>query len=256
VANDRILLIEKEKTMTTTLLRTTPLVTQLNTEWATVASRLVDCGADGCRTGADLLAAIRQSSGAEQDALLHTLLMLGRDGNTRADRVVLQALIPAAQRIAQRVRGLEYMDRSDRAGYAVGAAWESIRTYRLHLKDRVMANLTMNMLHFLTPKPTANERLIAARTVTVSDELLETVSATSAPEPTPEVELANVLAWAIDTRVLTRAEVELLIRASLGDQTHAVIAAEMGMRIEGLRSRLTRIRKRLATAAQNEFLAA
>jgi DNA-binding CsgD family transcriptional regulator len=232
------------------------LVTQLNFEWVAVRDRLVDCGVHGSRSGAELLTAIRQSDGPEQDTLLHALLMRGRDGNAQADRVVLQALIPAAQRIAQRVSGLEYLNRADRAGYAVGAAWESIRTYRLYLRDRVMANLTMNMLHLLTPKPTANERLIAARTVTVSDEFLETVPATWTREPTPEVELADVLAWAVNTRVLNRAEVDLLIRTALGDRTHAAIAAGMGLSVEGLRSRLTRIRKRLATAARTEFLAA
>jgi DNA-directed RNA polymerase specialized sigma24 family protein len=242
--------------MSTTFQRTPSLVTQLNREWASIAGRGIDCGRTGWRSGADLLAAIRQSNGPEQDALLHALLSRGRDGDAAAERVVLQVLIPAAQRMAQRVRGLEDLDRADRAGDAIGAAWESIRTYRLHLGERVMANLTMNMLRFLTPKPTANERLIAARTITVSDEFLEIVSAAWTPQPTPEVELANILAWAVDTRVLTRGEVALLVRAALGEQTHAVIAAELGLSLEGLRSRLTRIRKRLATAAQTEFVAA
>ena len=242
--------------MTAAIVRTTPLVTQLNTEWATLAGRAVDCGAHGRRSGAELLEAIRQSNGAEQDVVLHALLVLGRDGNGNAERVVLQALLPAAQRIAQRVRGLDHLDRSDRAGYAVGAAWESIRTYRLHLRDRVMANLTMNILRLLAPKPAANDRLVAARTITVSDEFLEIASASHAPEPSPEVELANVLAWALQTGVLTRRENDLLTYAALGDQTHSAIAQQMGVSVEGLRSRLTRIRKRLATAARNDYLAA
>ena len=204
----------------------------------------------------DFESMIRASRGADQDALLHTLLRLGHDGSTTADRVVLQALVPAAQRIAQRVRSLEDLDRADRAGCAMGAAWESIRTYQLHLQERVMANLTMNLLRFLSPKPTANERLIAARTITVSDEFLETVATAWMPERTPEVQLANLLTWAIDTRVLTRDEVALLVRATLGKQDHATIAADMGLSREGRHSRLTRIRKRLAAAAQTEFLAA
>ena len=204
----------------------------------------------------DFESMIRASRGADQDALLHTLLRLGHDGSTTADRVVLQALVPAAQRIAQRVRSLDDLDRADRPGYAMGAAWESIRTYRLHLQERVMANLTMNLLRFLSPKPTENERLIAARTITVSDEFLETVATAWMPEPAPEVQLANLLTWAVDTRVLTRDEVALLVRATLGKQDHATIAADMGLSREGLHSRLTRIRKRLAAAAQTEFLAA
>jgi DNA-directed RNA polymerase specialized sigma24 family protein len=206
-------------------------------------------------SGAELLATIRQSAGRQQDELLHRLLLLGHDGNAAADRVVLQALIPAAQRIVQRVRGLDHLDRVERADYSVGAAWESIRTYRLHLRERVMANLTMNTLRLLTPEPTANERAIAARTITVPDNVLESVPWDS-PEPAPEVELANVLTWAVDNRILTAHEAALLIHAALGSDSHAAIAEQLGLSVEGLRSRLTRIRKRLSTAAQAEFLAA
>jgi hypothetical protein len=242
--------------MSMTSLRAPSLVTQLNREWTMIESRTIDCGTTGRHSGTHLLATIRQTSGGEQDAILHLLLMLGRDGNAGAERVVLQALIPAAQRIVQRVRGLDDLERADRAGYAIGAAWESIRTYRMHLQKKVMANLTMNMLRFLTPQASANERLVAARTITVSDEVLETVSASWDPEPTPDAELANVLAWAVGRHVLEPAEVVLLIRASLGEQAHAAIAAEMGLSVEGLRSRLTRIRRRLSTAARTEYLAA
>jgi DNA-directed RNA polymerase specialized sigma24 family protein len=242
--------------LSTICLRAPSLITQLNGEWATVGSRTIDCGTTGLHSGAELLATIRQTSGGEQDAILHRLLRLGRDGNAAAERVLLQALIPAAQRIAQRVRGLDDLERADRAGYAIGAAWESIRTYRMHLEARVMANLTMNMLRYLAPKPSANERLIAARTFAVPDEVLETVTAAWTSEPTPEAELANVLAWAVGQHVLDRAEVALLIKASLGEQSHAAIAAEIGLSLEGLRSRLTRIRRRLSTAAQTEYRAA
>jgi DNA-directed RNA polymerase specialized sigma24 family protein len=242
--------------MSITSLKAPSLISHLNREWATLAGRTIDCGTAGWHSGTELLATIRQASGCEQDAILHRLLRLGRDGNAAAERVLLQALIPAAQRIVQRVRGLEDIERADRPGYAIGAAWESIRTYRMHLEARVMANLTMNMLRLLAPEPSANERLIAARTITVTDQFLETVTAAWTPEPTPEAELANVLAWAVGRHVLDREEVALLIKASLGEQTHAAIAAEIGLSLEGLRSRLTRIRRRLSAAAQTEYLVA
>ena len=57
--------------MTTTFARTTPLVTRLNSEWATVAGRIIDCGVYGRRSGADLLAEIRNNNGAEQLSLIH-----------------------------------------------------------------------------------------------------------------------------------------------------------------------------------------
>ena len=55
---------------------------------------------------------------------------------------------------------------------------------------------------------------------------------------------------------MIKEEPMLLVRATLEEQDHTTIAADMGLSREGLRSRLTRIRKRLAAAAQMEFMAA
>lgn len=241
--------------MTPTASRTTPLVTKLNSDWDAFSIRTLQFGPLGFCEPSTLLTGIRSTSGsAAQDEVLYTLLCLARDGHTAAERVLLQALIPAARRMAHRVRSLDDFDRADRVGYAIGAAWESIRTYRLHLHARVMANLTMNMLRILTPEPTANDRLIASRTTPVSDDFLEEVSGAWSPEPSPETELANLFTWAIDTNVLTRDEVALLSRVALGDETHEMIAADLGMARDGLRTKVKRIRKRLSTAVQYQLV--
>jgi len=240
--------------MTTSSTRPTPLMTRLNNDWASIADREDDYGTLGTRAGGELLAQIRTTSGEAQDRVLYELVCLTHAGHSAAERVLVQALVPAAQRMANRVRTLDDFDRSDRVGYAIGAAWESIKQYKRHLHRRVMANLTMNMLGILAPDKTANDRIIADNTIAVSSDILEAEAGTwEAPEAPAEVMLARLFTWASDFGILTRDEIALLSRAALGDDTHATIAAELGVTVACLRKRVDRIRGRLAAAAREQF---
>lgn len=242
--------------MTVTARRTTPLITQMNSEWAEIADRSHEFGSLGFRTPGELLSEIEASTGSAQDELLYELLCLARDGHAAAERTVLQALIPATRRMAHRVRGLEDFERTDRIGYAIGVAWESIRAFRLHLHNRVMANLTMTMLGLLTPDRWGVNQRIAASTITVDDETLERAAGVCSLDFTPAGELAELFTWAVNTNVVTPAEVSLLSRVALGDEEPAAIAADLDLTREGLRSKVKRIRKRLTTAVQYNYSAA
>jgi hypothetical protein len=226
--------------MNNTANRTTPLVTKLNVEWDTVlAARISSYGSLGECAGGALLEDARSASGAEQDEILYALLCLSHDGHRAAERLLVQLLVPAARRMAHRVRSLDEFDRTDRVGLAITAAWESIRSYRLHLRRRVMANLTMGMLSILAPTATANDRVIGQRTQSVTDDVLERVAGVwEEPAPTPDAELANLFTWAVDTNVITSAEVAVLSRACLGEETHDVIARDLGITVAGFRTRL------------------
>lgn len=213
-------------------------------------------GERGAYTGQGMLELARELIDDARDALLHDLLRLAHDGDQTAERVLLQLLIPAARSMAHRVHALDELNRNDRVDIAIGAAWESIRRYKLHLRARVMANLTMGTLSVIAPKPTANDRLIADRTNYVTDEMLEHVAgAWSEPEPSPESELANLLTWAVDTHVVSTDEVALLGRAYLDEESHAAIAADLGITAEGVRKRLSRVRTRIGIAARTNYAA-
>ncbi|WP_435740101.1 hypothetical protein [Clavibacter nebraskensis] len=242
--------------MTATASHITPLITKLNIEWDTdLGARISDYGSLGAQRGDVLLEKVRTTTGTGQDELLHALLCLTREEHRAAERLLVQALVPAARRMAHRVRALDELDRTDRVGFALGAAWESIRTYKLHLNRRVMANLTMGMLSILAPATTANDRIIASHTHPVGDDVLEHVAgAWEDPGESPDAQLANLFAWAVDTNVITSSEVALLSRACLGDESHLVIAADLKITVDGLRTRLKRIRKRLRIAANAAYL--
>ncbi|MFB8386501.1 hypothetical protein ACFC3F_05080 [Microbacterium sp. NPDC055910] len=238
--------------MSITSTRPAPLMTRLNSEWTTqIAAKEYEFGSLGFHTAGALLEQIRTTKGAAQDALLYELVTLAHQGDRTAERVVLQSLIPAAQRMAHRVRSLDDFDRHDRVGYAIGAAWESIQKYKLHLHARVMANLTMNMLGILAPEKTANDRLIADKTAPMAADVLEIeAGAWQEPERTPEEQLANLFTWALDIKLVTTDELALLSRTALSDEKHADIASELGLSTACLRKRADRIRARIATAVQ------
>lgn len=238
--------------MSITSTRPAPLMTRLNTEWTKlIAEKEHQFGSLGTATSAAILEKIRTSRNAAQDCVLYELVTLAHAGDRNAERVLLQALIPAAQRMAHRVRSLDDFDRHDRVGYAIGAAWESIKRYKLHLRARVMANLTMNMLGILAPEKSANDRIIADHTTPVATDVLEAeAGAWVAPEPTAEERLAELFTWALDTNLVTTAEIALLSRTALSDEKHAAIAADLGITVACLRKRADRIRARIAGAAK------
>lgn len=241
--------------MSITSTRPAPLMTRLNSEWNTqIAAKEYDFGSLGFHTAAAMLEQIRACRGAAQDKILYELVTLAHRGDRNAERVVLQVLIPAAQRMAHRVRSLDDFDRHDRVSYAIGAAWESIQKYKLHLHARVMANLTMNMLGILSPEKSANDRLIADKTAPMADDILEIEAGVwQQPRRTPEEHLANLFTWALDIKLVTTSELALLSRTALSDEKHADIAADLGITTACLRKRADRIRARIADAVREEL---
>ncbi|WP_036282111.1 RNA polymerase sigma factor [Microbacterium sp. CH12i] len=232
-----------------------PLMTRLNLEWASShADREHHFGQLGMRVCGELIEEIRNAQGQTEDALLYELIVLARQGDKVSERVLVQVLIPAAQRMAHRVRSLGDMDRADRVGYAIGKAWEMVGTYKLHLREKVHANLTMGLLSLLTPKKTQYDIVVADRTTPVSDEVLEVVAGEwNEPDAPFEVLAARLFTWAIDTGVLTRDETALLARVALGEEKQTEIAKELGVSVDCVNQRIARARRRLKTAYREQF---
>ncbi len=243
--------------MSTITNRAFSLDSKLRREWEDeISDRVHGFGSFGIMTAGAMLEQARRVVDEDRDELLHELLCLAHRGDRTAERVLLQLLIPAARSMAHRVHALDELSRNDRVDIAIGAAWESIRRYKLHLRARVMANLTMGTLSVIAPKPSANDRLVAGVTSCVTDEVLEHVAgAWTEPEPSPESELANLLTWAVDTHVVTTDEVALLGRAYLGEESHTAIATDLGITSEGVRKRLARVRNRIGIAARTAYAA-
>lgn len=238
-----------------TSVRTLPLMTRLNQEWAaTYVDRADDFGPLGTLPAGELLARIRtlvcQRSYDELDGILYELLTQIRNGSKPAERLLVQMLIPVAQRMAHRVRNLGDLDRNDRISFAIGCAWEEIRHHaheRMHLHQKLYGNLTHNLLRRLTRESASGDD----RVVTCSDDILEDVAGAAPAEQVPaEVRLAKLFDWAIDAGIVTSDDVALLSRVALREErtTLADIAAELDTTAEALRKSTARIRQRISRA--------
>ncbi len=86
---------------------------------------------------------------AGRDAILLALLELAQDGDRLAGRVVLQAMLGRAVRVASSIvrRPDVAGDRDEAQAVAVAALWQAISTYRLAARPRrVAANLALDTL--------------------------------------------------------------------------------------------------------------
>lgn len=228
------------------------LLTTLQTRWnAELADQLLDLGPLGCETVSTWLQRVRSSTRATQDVLLHALLSATRDGEVVAVEVLLQALVPAVRRATAGLRSLDDFTPADRAGAAVAAAWEAIRCYRLERDTHVFITLLRDARRVLAPPPTANQRHIADKTVTVdAADLADLAGPQPAPTVPAEVRLAAVLSWARQARILTTTEIDLLIRVTVRGEPVTEIATGLGITVGGVRRRVERTQARLTAAVQ------
>lgn len=224
------------------------------TEWAAnYVDDSFDFGPLGVCSGGELLERIRslrcRKDFVAVDGILYELISQAREGSHCAERVLVQMMIPVAQRMAHRVTTLGDLSRADRVGYAIGCAWEVVREHKMSLHAKIYTNLTHNLLGKLAPRRSANDRDIHDKTATVDgDELTRLGGAAELPAESAEHALARLFTWAVDSAIITSEEVALLSRVALGDETQRQIASELGVSEDCLRKRASRIRARLSSA--------
>lgn len=248
------------------------LPSRLNAEWrslcdAPATAAVVGSWTSGRQalTGLDsldeVLRRITDGDLACRDGVLLALLELARAGDRLAGRVVLQAMLPKAVRVAMSVARRPDLlgDREEAQARAVAALWQAIATYPLTARPgRVSGNLALDTLalvqrghtgssHFapaFPEQPFADLHVLgeAGRHDVGPDELVGPADA----------ELLVLLAWAVRTRVLKLHEARLLTTIYLADG-HAAdtqgIAAELGISRAALRQRCSRLARRVGHAA-------
>jgi len=221
-------------------------------------------GLAGCGSLPELLSRVCGGEGPSRDRVLLELLALSRQGDRLAGRVVLQAMLPKAVRLAMTVvrRPDVLGDQEEALARAVAALWQVIATYPLTARPgRVSANLALDTLavvqrghtgssHFrpsFPEQPFADLTQLgeAGRCDTEPGELTGPVDA----------QLLVLLAWAVRTGVLEHHEALLLARIYLGPALDGqpadgpAVAAEFGISWPALRQRCHRLARRLGRAA-------
>lgn len=239
--------------------RYTGLAGQLNTQWdSELADRFCPdpwsehpalADAVTLQEVLDLCAPAQPST--THDQVLHALICLAQDGCQTASRALVQTMLSKLVRLSKTAaaRGVE-----DPIACVVTTFLEQVQNYRLHLRARVAGNLSLNTLHALPAAP-AEDELVGIDPVTelgashrwcsINDNVNEAESNTHL--------ITAALTWALDRKVLTRADVALLARRYLSGQdqppTLAQIAQDTGQSHDYLRKRHAAAIRRLSAAA-------
>lgn len=248
------------------------LPSRLDVEWRTLcvspdtAAAVADWAISrpalaGLDTLDDVLRRITSARLAERDGVLLALLELARDGDRLAGRVVLQAMLPKAVRVAMSVMRRPDLlgDHEEAQARAVAALWQAIATYPVGARPgRVTGNLALDTLAVVQrghtgssfAAPTFPEQSFADLRV-IGEAAADDVGPDDLAGPA-DADLLALLAWSVRTRVLELHEARLLARVYGLDGHRAssrAVAAELGISWPALRQRCSRLARRLGRAA-------
>lgn len=215
---------------------------------------------EGITSLGDLVDGIDAGDEQEADRLLLGLVRLAQAGHQLAARVVLQAMLPKLARMSRTTRpsSNDNRRRSDRAHIAVATFWEVIYAYPVsRRRTRVAANLALDTLHRLTTdlrRPPADIPMDPEETAGRLASTPEENTAHPAGTPSPDADLLEVIAWALDVEAISPDEATVLVRVylpSAGDSSRAALAERMGISQAALRQRTSRARRRLIAAVRS-----
>lgn len=210
-----------------------------------------------------LVTGIDEGTREEDDAWLGALIRLAQSGQTMAGRTVLQAMLPKLTRFAHTTRPTsESTEPEDHRHVIVATFWTVLSGYPIHRRpSRVAAGLALDTLHTLT----AGTRATAVEVPVPADALDQVAGGQLEDvEPGPDggelssnADLLEVIAWGIDSGVLSGEDAAVLTRVYLPEKkraTSSTVAAELGLSASALRQRCSRARRRLIAAVQADAL--
>ncbi|ALJ21430.1 hypothetical protein [Microbacterium sp. No. 7] len=228
--------------------RTTALTAQLDREWDECYSRArIDLGELGVGTGGEWVARMRAPSADGDHTVLRALLERAGTGDAHAQRTVLALMMPKVMVFAR--TSVRSVTGADAVAVAVGAAWETIRTFRVTSGLRnARGSLVLAILRtILAAEPPARE-------IPCDPALLpEPAEITSEEVVDADVQVAGVLQWAMTAGVLDAEQVRLLVRLDLLGLDCRELAEQMSVAYDTVRKRAFRARRRLATAARDQI---
>jgi hypothetical protein len=211
---------------------------------------------------------VRAADPADADRVLLALVALAVEGDQLAARVLLQLLLPGTRALARRWWALGEPD--ERAAAAVTAVYHRICHYPLARRPgRVAANVLLDAAQELRRRvprlitvPAADPaagRERGAAAAAWAEEAPGREGGAQAPArrrstdgraetPNPAVELAELLADAVDAGIVDRDDAELIARSRIAGHRVADIASQRGLRPRTLWDRRQRAESTLVAA--------
>src|SRR5699024_2265078 len=170
-----------------------------------------------------------------------------------AGRVLLQAMLPALNRLARRASVPGHIDTTEaRHQYTHGTFWLTLATTRA--KRKLASRLLLHTMNKIT-----DHRRDAADTWEHHTDHTPTgdgdVGHIEPSRDPADIDLEDLLAWARRHQVLSQGDVQILANVYLTDTKRAnyqTAAHKAGITMSACRKRVQRARQRLATAVTND----
>lgn len=239
---------------------------RLAQEWATISQRHLAHQHLGSSTLEEIITALhvaREGSVAERDQILYPLIQLSHQGDSDAQRLLIQAFIPKAKSFTRSVTALikhTGNDTDEALSVAVAALWDAVRAYPLERTQNVAGWLTLRALRTLARlRCHDQESTCASASLEDLDHLQEVghpkEPALSYEDNTQALEqLIHLFEWAIDHRAITQAEAAFLgtytLRSSAQDKQN--LATELKISVNAIHRRASYIRKKLQKLVKAE----
>jgi hypothetical protein len=229
----------------------------LDGEWGRLATdaaasrRLPDVceAAGGAVSLGEVEAYVRAADAPSADRVLVVLVGRAVEGDTLAARVLLQLLLPGVRRLARTWWALG--DAEERTSAAVAAVYDRIRHYPIARRPgRIAANVLMDAASDLRRAARAAGTDRSRPRSWGSDPNFGGENEDSATvEPVhPAIELAGVLADAVQDGLVTAEDAELIAASRIAGTPLATIAARRGAKLRTLQWRRKRAEAVLAGA--------
>ncbi|MCO7219528.1 hypothetical protein [Klenkia sp. PcliD-1-E] len=234
---------------------TQPSTSRQLRRWAISEPALADAG-----SLQELLMQIDEGSRQVDDAMLGALVRLFHAGQTMAGRVVLQAMLPKLIRFARTTRPTRDGGAgADHRQVIVATFWSVLASYPIDRRaTSVASGLALDTLNKLTAELRGNtfeEVPVDPQHLTVAvQEQVEDIPG-PAGSISADADLLEVIAWGLDTEVLTKADAAMLVQVYLpqpGQNGTAAAAEQLGLSPATVRQRCSRARRRLVTAVHAE----
>jgi DNA-directed RNA polymerase specialized sigma24 family protein len=171
---------------------------------------------------------------ATKDRALHALIEIART-DSLAGLVVLEAIMPGLKRVSRRVLH-DPADRDELWATLLAAAWETIRRYPLHRRQRVAANLLLDTMRGTLAALSEGRR--------GRGELTDDVTALVAAEPV-DGDVDGLLDLAVEAGAVSAQDAELILRTRIDGFQLVDLAAEQGVAYNTLKVRRQRAERRL-----------
>lgn len=234
-------------TASPTFVNTAPCVTAIEQRWEQEAAHAADSLVPGLEAREQYRAFLSWTNEQKDQALIE-LIRSSQAGSDFAQLTILRLFVGKAVKFARSCRGLVVLDLPSAVDQALSAFVIAIAEYPVTKQTKVASHLTLRVLQILDAENTSTIPACAG-----SEEMLGAMVVEESVSS--ERELAETLAWALESGYLTAEEIRILTYYYLAENLtiRDQRADELGISPLAFQKRASRCRSKLVRAIRRHI---